>query len=284
MLLRFEVSNHRSILKPVELSMIAVDKDREAARPLGWGDEKALTVVGIYGANGSGKTNVLDGFAWLQHAVGASLRGWDSAVPRDPFGFGVEDSRQTVFGLDVIVSGVHHRYELEVNDSSVQFEALYSYPQRRRRALFVREGEDIVFRRGTRITGGGRELLTSTTLALSVASRLTAEIEAVAAVLLGINFIGVWPRSFMPADIRIHRFGFGRGRHDWHESLLEVFGDDSPKAPAGGDSSGRSRQDLDRARALAMLRFADFGVHDVEVPITRTRWGTEADGCGCCTK
>ena len=265
MLLRFEVSNHRSVLESVELSMIAVDKHREAARPLGWGDEKALTVAAIYGANGSGKTNVLDGFAWLQHAVGASLRGWDSAVPRDPFGFGVEDARRTVFGLDVVVGGVHHRYELEVNDSSVQFEALYSYPQRRRRALFVREGEDIVFRRGTRIAGGGRELLTSTTLALSVASRLTAEIEAVAAVLRGINFIGVWPRSFMPADIRMHRFGFGRGRHDWHESLLEVFGDEAPKAPEGGRSSGRSRQDSDRSRALAMLRFADFGVHDVEV-------------------
>ena len=32
MLLRFEVSNHRSILDPVELSMIAVDEDRAAAR------------------------------------------------------------------------------------------------------------------------------------------------------------------------------------------------------------------------------------------------------------
>ncbi|HEX4834377.1 MAG TPA: hypothetical protein VH478_25160 [Trebonia sp.] len=32
MLLRFEVANHRSVLDPVELSMIAVDEDRPAAR------------------------------------------------------------------------------------------------------------------------------------------------------------------------------------------------------------------------------------------------------------
>lgn len=265
MLLRFEVSNHRSILEPIELSMIAVDRDREAARPLGWGDEKALTVAGIYGANGSGKTNVLDGFAWLQHSVRASLRGWERDIPRDPFGFGVEDTRATGFGLDIVVDGVHHRYELEVDDTDVQFEALYSYPERRRRALFVREGEDIAFRRGTRFTGGGRELLTSTTLVLSVASRLTTEIEAVAAALRGINFIGVWPRSFVPADIRMHRFGFGRGRHDWHESLLEVFSDETPGSRTGEDGDIRTPRVTDRARALAMLRFADFGVRDVEV-------------------
>ncbi|MCY3849434.1 MAG: ATP-binding protein [Acidimicrobiaceae bacterium] len=263
MLLRFEVSNHRSIMEPVELSMIAVNRDREAARPLGWGDEKALTVAGIYGANGSGKTNVLDGFAWLQYAIRASLKGWEREIPRDPFAFGGDDTLPTGFGLDIVVNGVRHRYELEV-DASVQFEALYSYPQGRRRALFVREGNEVAFRRGTRVTGGGRELITSTTLVLSVASRLTEEIDAVATAVLGIEFIGVWPQSSMPPDIRIHRFGFGRGRHDWHESLLEVFGDTTPESPAA-EASTRSNRDIDRVQALAMLRFADLGVLDVEV-------------------
>lgn len=264
MLLRFEVSNHRSILEPVELSMIAVDRDREAARPLGWGGEKALTVAGIYGANGSGKTNVLDGIAWLQYAILASLKGWEREIPRDPFAFDGDDTRPTGFGLDIVVNGVRHRYELEVDNTSVQFEALYSHPQGRRRALFVREGESVSFRRGTRVTGGGRELITPTTLVLSVASRLTEEIDAVATAVRGIEFIGVWPRSSMPPDIRIHRIGFGRGRHDWHESLLEVFGDTIPESPAA-EASTRSNRDIDRVQALAMLRFADLGVLDVEV-------------------
>lgn len=32
MLIRFEVENFRSVLDPVELSMVAVDEDRAAAR------------------------------------------------------------------------------------------------------------------------------------------------------------------------------------------------------------------------------------------------------------
>ena len=55
MFLRFEVGNHRSISEPVELSMIAMDKDRGAARQLEELDERVLTVAGIYGANGSGQ-------------------------------------------------------------------------------------------------------------------------------------------------------------------------------------------------------------------------------------
>ena len=65
MLLRFEVGNHRSICEPVELSMVAMDKDRPAARQLEELDEKVLAVAAIYGANGSGKTNLIDALAWL---------------------------------------------------------------------------------------------------------------------------------------------------------------------------------------------------------------------------
>jgi ribosomal protein S18 acetylase RimI-like enzyme len=46
-LLRFEVSNHRSIMAAVELSMVAVDADRSAARGFERLDEKVLTVAGL---------------------------------------------------------------------------------------------------------------------------------------------------------------------------------------------------------------------------------------------
>ena len=44
MLLRFEASNFRSILEPVELSMIAVDRDRSAAREFDLLAERVLAV------------------------------------------------------------------------------------------------------------------------------------------------------------------------------------------------------------------------------------------------
>ena len=63
MLLRFEVSSHRSILDPVELSMVAVDEDRAATRGFDHLSERVLTVVGIYGPNASGKSTVLEALA-----------------------------------------------------------------------------------------------------------------------------------------------------------------------------------------------------------------------------
>ena len=88
MLLRFEAANYRSILEPIELSMIAVDKDRPSTRGFDLLAERVLTIAGIYGPNASGKSNVVEALAWLSTAVGRSLRAWDQFVPREPFKFG----------------------------------------------------------------------------------------------------------------------------------------------------------------------------------------------------
>ena len=71
----------------------------------------------------------------------------------------------------MVVQGVRYAYRVEVDDSAVLFEGLYSYPERRRRVLFEREDLEIHFRRGLGALAGTRELLTPTTLALSAAMR-----------------------------------------------------------------------------------------------------------------
>ena len=171
-LLRFRVANHRSILEPVELSMIAVDEDRAATRGFDGLSERVLTVAGIYGPNASGKSNVLDALAWLSMAVGTSLRGWDDHVPRDAHRFGRGPASPSEFDVDLAVKGVRFAYRLEVDDSAVLFESLDSYPRKRRRNLFTRHQDEIDFRRGLEGTRAIRELLTPTTLALSAAGRV----------------------------------------------------------------------------------------------------------------
>lgn len=53
MLLRFEVSNHRSIMEPVELSMVAVDVDRPSVR---WFERlNAATLNVVSGCCSSGR-------------------------------------------------------------------------------------------------------------------------------------------------------------------------------------------------------------------------------------
>jgi uncharacterized protein len=104
---------------------------------------------------------------WLSTAVEHSLRSWDQFIPREPFKFGHGPETPSIYEIQMIVKGVRYAYRLEVDDSAVLFEGLYSYPERRRRVLFEREGLEVHFRRGLGALAGTRELLTPTTLALS---------------------------------------------------------------------------------------------------------------------
>jgi uncharacterized protein len=237
MLLRFEVANHRSILNPVELSMIAVDEDRPAARAFERLSERVLTVAGIYGPNASGKSNVLDALHWLSMAVADSLRRWDQAVPTDPFKFGRGPESPSVYDTELMVGGVRYAYHLEATGSAVHYETLSSYPERRRRVLFEREDLEIGFRRGLGALAGTRELLTPTTLALSAAMRFEDE-------------------EVQPFGRYLARI-WGRGmRRRRRLTDIEVTDTD--------DIFHDPNASQEKETALALLRFADIGVEDVE--------------------
>jgi uncharacterized protein len=246
MLLRFEAANYRSIFEPVELSMIAVDEDRPATREFDLLAERVLTTAGIYGPNASGKSNVVEALAWLSLAVGRSLRAWDQSIPREPFKFRPGPTVTSTFEVEMVAHGVRYAYRLEVDDSMVLFEGLYSYPQRRRRVIFEREGLDLRFRRGLGALAGARELLTPTTLALSAAMRFdNPEVQPFGNQLAGMRVLG------------------NRRRAAWR-SLPEDYGH-----AAGSLPTERLFEDVaaldDREAALALLRFADLGIDDVQV-------------------
>ena len=238
MLLRFEVANHRSILESVELSMIAVDDDRPSARSFDLLNEKVLTVSGIYGPNASGKSNVLEALAWLSSAVERSLRSWDERIPRDPFKFGDGPRLPSTYEVEMVSDDVRYAYHLAVTDTEVLAETLVSYPKRQPRTLFERAGMEISFRRGMENTPGARELLTPTTLALSAIMRFSEpEVQP----------FGRDLRSIMGNGVRSKNY---RSPAPTTES---IFQDDSSTPHDVRDS------------ALALLRFADFGIGDVQV-------------------
>ena len=257
MLLRFEVSNHRSILEPVELSMIAVDDDRPSARRFDLLSERVLTIAGIYGPNASGKSNVLEAFAWLSEAVGRSLRAWDEYIPREPFKFGQGPETPSTYEVEMVVRGVRYAYRVEVGDSAVLFEGLYSYPERRRRVLFEREDLEIGFRRGLGTLSGTRELLTPTTLALSAAMRFDEpEVQPFGRYLAGIRVLGVRRRAAWRRPFTAGAPGLSLTERLFveHPSTQPSLFDDTEFAPRS-----------DRESALALLRFADLGIDDVQI-------------------
>jgi uncharacterized protein len=260
MLLRFEVANHRSILESVELSMIAVDEDRPSTRKFDLLAESVLTIAGIYGPNASGKSNVVESLAWLSMAVARSLRSWDQFVPREPFKFGSGPETPSVYEIEMIVGGVRYAYRLEVDDSAVLFEGLYSYPERRRRVLFEREGLEVHFRRGLGALAGTRELLTPTTLALSAAMRFRdPEVQPFARHLADIRVLGARRRA--PWRTPPVGTGYVQG-FPLTEHLFA--GRITSEQPSLFDDGEFEPFDA-RQSALALLQFADLGIDDVQL-------------------
>ena len=153
MLLRFGVSNHLSIRKFQELSFVASSlKDPGegliacAAAPGGF----VVPAVAIYGANASGKSNLVDALGTMRGMVLGSQAHWkpDGGVPRHPFALDPACSETpSRFEIDFAVDGVRHHYGFEASDTAFESEWLYVFPKSYRRLLFERNGDEFRFGR-----------------------------------------------------------------------------------------------------------------------------------------
>ncbi|PSK95724.1 hypothetical protein CLV63_114157 [Murinocardiopsis flavida] len=157
MLLRFRVANHRSIREEQELSLVAVPRQGEA-KPKASEIPRTVRVAGIYGANASGKSNVLDALRWMQWALRGSFTSWspDGGVPRTCFTLD-EESRKapSFYEADLVDRGVRYSYGFEVTDQEVMGEWLFAFPKGRPQRMFERskheQEED--YRFGRSLTG-----------------------------------------------------------------------------------------------------------------------------------
>jgi predicted ATPase len=256
-LIRFEVENYRSIFQPVNLSMVAIDEDRDAAR---WSDRissSLLTTAAVLGPNASGKSNILASLAWLRDAVRNSLRAWDDSIPTEPFAFSVGPRRDTLFDLEMLVNGVRFEYQLALNAERVSYEGLFHYPEGRRRRIFEREGNDLVLQRGLGELAGTRALLTDRSLALSIMRRFDEpDTGAFARAVLGISSLGLPLNRFRRPPSQL-------------QATMRIFADHNPDVdvlPVFEEDDGFSLSE--RERALSLLKLADLGVVDVEIEET----------------
>jgi predicted ATPase len=252
MLIRFEVSNFRSIHAPVELSMVAVDEARAEARAIPNLGESLLHVAAIFGPNASGKSNIIAALTWVRDAVQTSLRAWDDSIPIEPFAFagGLEQSSE--FTVESVIDGVRFEYVLELNRRAVVYEGLFHYPEKKRRRIFEREGTGLKLQRGLGNLSGTRELLTDRTLALSVARRFDEPLVShFANDLFRFQTLGLRSRGRRPV---LHPTPTVR--------LFEQEADREQMVLFEADEVDASSQD-DRAQALALLRLADLGIDDV---------------------
>jgi uncharacterized protein len=256
MLIRFEASNYRSIAAPVELSMVAIDRDRPEARDQAMLGESLLPVAAVFGPNASGKSNVIAACTWVRHAVQNSLRLWDDSIPVEPFAFGAGPRKPSEFALDYMIEGVRFEYILEVDSEKVLHEGLFHYPEKKRRRIFEREGSDFKIQRGLGNLSRTRELLTERTLALSIARRFNEPLVSKFAR----EILRIQTRGFTPRYPR--SFGIGHPS----SSTMRWFEERDQPSLFGADKFVASDSSVeDREQALALLRLADLGVEDVVI-------------------
>lgn len=199
MLLKFAVENFRSIRERQELSLVASRLGgRRPPVPSPNAPEGILTVAAIYGANASGKSNLLEGLRFMRSAVLFSQTSWPAGgtVPVTPFALDAQAlGRPSVFSIDVEIDAIRYEYGFALDQARVQREWLYAYPQNRRQVWFERDVQQpSEFRFGKHFTGPNKaieRLTRPNSLFLSAASQNNHPLsQQVVAAFLGIDFEG----------------------------------------------------------------------------------------------
>lgn len=165
MLLRFAVSNYRSFDSEQELSMVASSLRDTASAAIEVPNAKmgALRVAAIYGANASGKSNVLRALHFVCSAVENSQVSWkpQQRIQRHPFRMRPARSEEpSTFRVDFVVGGTRYEYKFTVGYERVVAESLHSYPEARARLIFRRSGDTFTF---GKFTTGPNQLIASLT-------------------------------------------------------------------------------------------------------------------------
>lgn len=125
MLLKFSVSNHRSIGSRQELSMIVSPRRDHEHALLPWPSEserKVLPAAVIYGANASGKSAILHALSAMRAHVRHSHREDDPERTMGRQAFLLDSAIQkqsTLFECDFIESGDRFNYGFEISDREV---------------------------------------------------------------------------------------------------------------------------------------------------------------------
>ncbi|WP_071931897.1 AAA family ATPase [Nocardia mangyaensis] len=149
MLLSFRFANHRSFCSEQQLNLMPAYPG-DHAQPSGHGGADAVDatrpvpIVGIFGANASGKSNVIDALKFMRFFVTQSDREVepDSGIARNPFRLTAEEFvSPSRYVVDFMIDGSRYTYGFTIDSTAVLEEWLYYY---RRTERYGRSGRKTV--------------------------------------------------------------------------------------------------------------------------------------------
>lgn len=185
MLIQFSVSNYRSFRDEVTFSMVASSlKERSAELNenslfTAHRGVNLLTTSAIYGANASGKSNLIGAIHFMVGFVRNSHISSDptGGIDVEPFRLSTQTADEpSSFEIVFVTEGKRYRYGFEVTTERVVAEWLYIAPNVRESRLFERNEDGIKL--GDKFKGEGRDLVGRTrpnALFLSVVAQFDGE-------------------------------------------------------------------------------------------------------------
>jgi hypothetical protein len=148
-LLRFRVENHRSLRDEAVLSLVQPSMTTLHPKDGDWVGA-TTRVAGIYGANASGKSTVVDALKFFRATVMNSAASWslDNTLPQQPFLLDPEaKDSPSGYAVDFLLKGMRYQYGFMIDRDAVRQEWLFDYPSTKHRVLFEREGYEFKFGR-----------------------------------------------------------------------------------------------------------------------------------------
>ncbi len=176
MLIAFKVSNYRSISKEQIISLVPAAKQKDyPANIISVGKYDSLNAVALYGANASGKSNLLKAISLLEKLLHlAPIVNSTTKLPYSPFlleeGY---ENLPTRLEIVFIADENQYRYIIEYNRNAIVSEYLYRKKTGREVILFARQNDVIEVSKGfegtTKLIDAAIEATRDNALFLSIA-------------------------------------------------------------------------------------------------------------------
>ncbi|MCE9612206.1 MAG: ATP-binding protein [Chthoniobacter sp.] len=149
MLIEFKVANYRSIRAEQTLSMVASNYSDELAQNLiscdhvpGLKGTKLVKAVALYGANASGKSNIVAALRFFAEFVRDSATKLQPGAPTGAQPFKLDPAcltQPSKFEITAVIKGIRTLYGIEMTRERVTSEYLVAYPKGRPQVWFERD-------------------------------------------------------------------------------------------------------------------------------------------------
>ncbi|MBA4743993.1 MAG: ATP-binding protein [Muricauda sp.] len=242
MILQFSIKNYRTFKERAVLSLIAsnYDKDTRENENIALNEKFGLRLLKnavIYGANASGKSKLLDAFAFMRHYVLNSSKEGQKGDEIDVHPFKLSSTSEkepSEFEIIFIYKDILYRYGFEATRNKVISEWLYYKPKTKEIELFYRENNKYDthsrnFSKGKTVIKEG--LVRDNALLLSVAAQFNDKTS--------INVL------------------------DWFKRLKTLSG--LNESGYQGYTMGKTEDPIHKAKILDLLKAADLGIKDIKL-------------------